>query len=173
MTESASKQKVFSEREVEALARDPVNRTLLSELQRDARIPYAELGKKVHLSAPAVFERVRRLERAGVLRRYSIEVDPEKLGLLFCAFVRIATSTKGCCEHIVPALREFPEIEECHAIAGEDSVLVKTRTASPPELDRLLKRIRAVDGVERTLTTVVLLTHFERGIQAGPAATVT
>lgn len=169
MNEPDSKQKAFTPEEVAALARDPVNRTLLSCLQRDARQSYADLGKAVHLSAPAVFERVRRLERAGLLR-YSVEVDAEKLGLLFCAFVRIATSRGGRCDQIVPALEEFPEIEECHSIAGEDSLLVKTRTVSPPALEMLLQRIRALPGAERTLTTVVLKTHFERGVQ--PAAGV-
>lgn len=165
MSESDSKQKAFTPQEVEALGRDPINRRIFSALQRDARLSYADLGRAVNLSAPAVFERVRRLERAGLLR-YSVEIDADKIGLPFTSFVRIAASGGSHRDEMVAGLEALPEIEECHTIAGEDCLLVKARTANPPALDLLLQRIKLLPGVERTLTTAVLKTHFVRGVQA-------
>lgn len=163
MDESDSKQKTFTPQEVEALGRDPINRKIFGALREDARLSYADLGRAVSLSAPAVFERVRRLERAGLLR-YSIEIDASKAGLPFTSFIRIA-ATGGQRDDMVAGLEQLPEIEECHTIAGEDCILVKARTANPLGLDLLLQRIKLIPGVARTLTTAVLRTHFERGVQ--------
>ncbi len=145
---------------------DDQNRKLLTLLQQDSRTKYADLGKQVHLSPPAVFERVKKLEQSGVIRRFSVELDPQALGLPLCAFVRISSHHRLRCAELGKALRTLPEIEECHSIAGEDSVLIKVRTATTADLEALLQKVRAVDGVERTLTMVVLLSHFERGVQA-------
>ncbi|MBV9127249.1 MAG: Lrp/AsnC family transcriptional regulator [Verrucomicrobia bacterium] len=144
---------------------DAPNRKLLSALRRDARAKYAELGKTVNLSAPAVFERVKKLEGSGVIQRYTVELDPTALGLPFCAFVQIATTGYCPCDKLAATLAAYPEVEECHSIAGENSVLVKVRTVSPQALDQLLGKMRRISGVGRTLTTVVLQTHFERGVQ--------
>ncbi len=165
-TASRSKQKPFRASGGGGWLEDPVNRTLLSELRGDARLRYADLGKRVNLSAPAVFERIRRLEEAGVIRRHTVELDPTALGLTFCAFIRVATEGSCPCDVLAPLMAAYPEVEECHSIAGEDSVLIKVRTANSLELEGLLKKIRMVPGVVRTLTTVVLQTYFERGVQA-------
>ena len=144
---------------------DPVNRKILGVLKDNARLSYADLGKRVHLSPPAAYERVRRLEKSGVIRNHTVVIDPNSIGLSFCAFVRIATSGDSSCEQIAHTLAENPEIEECHSIAGEDNMLIKARTVSPSALENLLRTIRKVPGIVKTLTTVVLETRFERGIQ--------
>ncbi len=144
---------------------DPVNRKLLSLLKDNARLSYADLGKTVHLSPPAVFERVRRLEKIGVIRGHTVVIDPTTIGLSFCAFVRIVTCGEFTCEDIAAVLIKHPEIEECHSIAGEETLIIKTRTPSPSGLDELLRKIRKIPGIVKTLTTVVLQTRFERGIQ--------
>lgn len=142
---------------------DPQDRKILSILQNDSRTPYAEIGKKVHLSAPAVHARVRKMEQNGVIKRHSIEVAPEKLGANVCAFIRI-TKTKHACAEVAQHLEKIPEVEECHSVAGEDCLLAKVRTATPLALTHLLDRMRAVPGIERTVTIVVLESHFERGV---------
>jgi Lrp/AsnC family leucine-responsive transcriptional regulator len=164
-SKSRKKQKTFCRRRGSGTVVDPVNRTLLSLLKENARATYAEIGKRAHLSAPAVYERIRRLESAGVIQKHTVTIDPTAVGLPFCAFIRIGTSGDHGCEMIVASLAKNPEIEECHSIAGEDTVLVKARTPSPMDLEYLLKRIRSIPGIVTTVTTVVLLTHFERGIQ--------
>lgn len=149
---------------------DAVNRSLLTKLKADARSSYAELGKSVHLSAPAVYERVRRLESAGVILGHTVVIDPEAIGLPFCAFVRIATQGDFRCDDIAAMLAKHSEIEECHSIAGEDNLLIKVRTPSPRALEELLTKIRQVPGIAKTLTTVVLQTRFERGVQVPPVS---
>ncbi len=143
---------------------DAQNRKLLTALRRDTRTKYADLGKEIHLSPPAVFERVKRLERSGVIERFSVELNAKAMGLPLCAFVRIRTHHRAC-GGFGKALQALPEIEECHSIAGEDCILIKVRVADTEALEALLQKVRGIDGVERTLTTVVLLTQFERGVQ--------
>ncbi len=140
---------------------DQTDRMLLALLKQDARRKYSELGEAVHLSPPAVHERVKKLERVGTISRYTIEIDPEKLGLALRAFVRIHVSRIPC-EDLARALLAFPEIVECHSSAGEESMLIKVHTTSPSALEALLNRIRQMPGVERVLTSIILTTHFQR-----------
>jgi Lrp/AsnC family leucine-responsive transcriptional regulator len=165
MLKSSKKQKTLSRSRGSGTVDDPLNRTLLSLLRENARATYAEIGKRAHLSAPAVYERIRRLESAGVIQKHTVMIDPTAVGLPFCAFIRIGTAGDHGCATIAASLAKNPEIEECHSIAGEDTVLVKARTASPMDLESLIKTIRSIPGIVTTVTTVVLMTHFERGIQ--------
>lgn len=141
---------------------DETDGMILKLLSEDARRQYADLGKAVHLSAPAVHARVKKLEQMGIIRGYTIKVDPETLGKPVCAFIRIVESGTPC-DDLAAELKVFPEIEECHSVAGEDCVLAKARTSTPYELEMLLKKIRQISGVQKTVTTVALRSHFERG----------
>ena len=140
---------------------DQIDRMLLALLKEDTKRKYSELGEIVHLSAPAVHERVKKLERAGVIRKYTIEIDPEALGLALQAFIRIHVSRIPC-EEMAQSLQSFPEVVECFSSAGEESMLLKVHTGSPPQLETLLNRIRQMPGLERVLTSIVLTTHFQR-----------
>jgi Lrp/AsnC family transcriptional regulator, leucine-responsive regulatory protein len=143
---------------------DPVTQKLLSLLRKDARAKYAELGEAINLSAPAVYERVRKLEKCGVIARYTIDVAPQALDLNLCAFVQIRLEHASS-EAAAELLAKRSEVEECHSVAGEDCLLAKVRTKDAPSLNQLLLEIKSLPGVQRTLTTIVLATHFERGIQ--------
>ncbi|MER5738471.1 MULTISPECIES: Lrp/AsnC family transcriptional regulator [unclassified Streptomyces] len=139
---------------------DHIDRTLLAELQRDATQPYAALGQAVGLSAGAAHERVRKLKERGVIRRTTVEVDPAAVGSAVLAYVMVdSTSWMGDSARDFAAL---PEILEAHVIAGSASVLVKVRTATTEQLQDVLRRIYAIDGVGGTRATVVLETFFER-----------
>ncbi len=142
---------------------DDVDRKILGLLQDDSRTPFAEIGKKVHLSAPAVHARVKKMEGHGVLR-FTVKLNPEALGANLCAFVRIARS-KGIYADIADDFLRIKQIEECHTTAGEDCVVVKLRVKSAAELAETLDKIRLIKGIDRTITAVVLETHFERGLQ--------
>jgi len=129
---------------------DQVSRKLLGLLRKDARAKYAELGQAIYLSAPAVFERVKKLEKSGVIRRYTVDLDPQAIELGLCSFVQIRlerTSTDELARLLMP----FAEIEECHCIAGEDCILAKVRTKDAQDLNRLLQEIKNLPGVQRTL----------------------
>ena len=147
---------------------DEIDRALLALLQIDAARPYAELGKAVGLSAGAAHERVRKLRDRGVIRRTTIDVDPAALGAEVLSFVMLRTSAWMGGEDTAAALREIPEIEEAHIVAGAGSVLLKIRTGSTVALQAVLRRLFAVNGVAATDTTVVLETVFTRPTTTAP-----
>ena len=139
---------------------DQIDRELLAELQRDATQSYATLGQSVGLSAGAAHERVRKLRESGVIRRTTADVDPAAVGSGVLAYVMVdSTSWMGDSAQAFAAL---PEIVEAHVIAGSASVLVKVRTATTEQLQDVLRRIYAIEGVSGTQATVVLETFFER-----------
>ncbi|AWT44479.1 MULTISPECIES: Lrp/AsnC family transcriptional regulator [Streptomyces] len=141
---------------------DEVDRHLLALLQQDATMPYAALGQAVGLSAGATHDRVRKLRERGVIRRTTVEVDPAALGRGVLAFVMVDSSRwVGDSGDRFAAI---PEIQEAHVIAGSASVLVKVRTATTEQLQDVLRRLYAIDGVSGTQATVVLETFFERPV---------
>ncbi len=141
---------------------DDIDRALLAELQRDATQAYAALGRAVGLSAGAAHDRVRKLRERGVIRHTTVDVDPAALGRGVLAFVMIESSAwLGDASESFAAV---PEIQEAHVIAGTASVLVKVRTATTEQLQDVLRRLYAIDGVSGTRATVVLETFFERPV---------
>jgi Lrp/AsnC family transcriptional regulator, leucine-responsive regulatory protein len=118
---------------------DPINRRLLQELQADARMTMAELGRRINLSAPAVAERVQRLERAGVITGYRAEVDPKAIGFPIAAVVRVRPTTRQL-QKIPELAREIPEVVDCHRITGEDCFFVKLHLRSMDDLEEILDR---------------------------------
>jgi Lrp/AsnC family leucine-responsive transcriptional regulator len=118
---------------------DDVNRRVLQELQADGRIGMAELGRRIGMSAPAVAERVQRLERAGVIAGYSAEIDPARVGFPVAAVVRIRPAP-GQLARIPDVARETPEVVECYRITGEDCFLVKLYLGAIDELEEVLDR---------------------------------
>jgi Lrp/AsnC family transcriptional regulator, leucine-responsive regulatory protein len=123
----------------EANLLDDLNLRILGELRADGRIGLAELGRRIGLSAPAVSERVQRLERAGVIRGYHAELDPAALGFPVSAVVRIRPSP-GQLQRIPEIARETPEVGECYRITGEDCYLVRLHLRSIDDLEDVLDR---------------------------------
>lgn len=117
--------------------RDPVNVQLLAKLQRDPRATMAELGRQIGMSAPAVTERVRRMEESGVIRGRSLDVDPAALGLLVGVYIRIRPNP-GQLGRIAELARAIPEVVECHRITGEDCFILKVYIPAMDQLDRVL-----------------------------------
>jgi Lrp/AsnC family leucine-responsive transcriptional regulator len=130
---------------------DDTNRLLLTELQADARLSIAELGRRVGLSAPAVAERMQRLQEAGVITGYHAHVDPRALGYPLTAIVRIRPQP-GQLPNIADAARETPEIVECHRITGEDCFIFKLHLRSIEELEDVLDRFVVLG---QTTTSIV------------------
>ena len=119
---------------------DDVDRKILSELTESGRLSFAELGRRVNLSPPAVTERVQRLERAGVITGYHARVDPRKLGYQLTAIVRIKPSSPGRLPKIPELAKQIPEVIECHRITGEDCFYLTVHLRSIDELSGLLDR---------------------------------
>lgn len=118
---------------------DEINLRLLRELRTDGRIGIAELGRRIGMSAPAVGERVQRLERAGVIAGYSAEIDPSALGFPVSAVVRIRPSP-GQLQRIPEIAQETAEVGECYRITGEDCYLLRLYLRSIDDLEDVLDR---------------------------------
>ncbi|MGI8967760.1 MAG: Lrp/AsnC family transcriptional regulator [Chloroflexota bacterium] len=118
---------------------DPVNVRLLSELQSDPRATMAELGRRIGMSAPAVAERVRRLEETSVIRGRYLDIDPAALGLPVGVYIRIRPNP-GQLGRIAELARSIPEVVECHRITGEDCFILKAYIPGMDQLDRVLDR---------------------------------
>jgi Lrp/AsnC family leucine-responsive transcriptional regulator len=123
----------------EAKLLDAVNLRLLEELSADARLGMAELGRRVGLSAPAVTERVQRLERAGVIAGYRAEIDARAVGFPIAAIVRIRP-LPGQLQRIPEIARETPEVAECYRITGEDCYLLRLHLRALDDLEEILDR---------------------------------
>jgi Lrp/AsnC family leucine-responsive transcriptional regulator len=141
---------------------DDIDLELLALLQQDATRPYAALGAAVGLSAGAAHERVRKLRERGVIRRTSVDVDPAAVGCGVLAFVMVESA--AWMGESAEAFAGIPEIQEAHVIAGSASVLVKVRTSTTEQLQDVLRRLYAIEGVSGTRATIVLETFFERSI---------
>lgn len=139
---------------------EDVDRSLVALLRQDGRMSYTDLGKAVGLSTSAVHQRVRRLEERGVIRGYAARVAHEALGTPLTAFIAVTPFDQSAPDDVPDRLREIPEIEACHSIAGEANYLLKVRVATPADLEDLLSRIRTGASVS-THTTIVLSTPWE------------
>ena len=122
---------------------DDVGWQMLRELQIDARISFSELGRRVGLSSPAVAERVRRMEEAGIITGYRACVDPAAVGLPILAIIRLSANDCGwTSERMRTAYEaEFPELLECHRVTGQDSMVMKVAVRSMAHLEELLDRL--------------------------------
>jgi Lrp/AsnC family leucine-responsive transcriptional regulator len=118
---------------------DDIDRRLLREVQENARLSIAELGRRVNLSSPAVAERLQRLERTGVVTAYRADVDPKALGYPIAAFVRIRPTTRQL-QKIPELAREVPEVVECHRVTGEDCFVLKLHLHEMDDLEGILDR---------------------------------
>jgi Lrp/AsnC family leucine-responsive transcriptional regulator len=118
---------------------DDTNLRLLAELQSEPRLPMTELGRRVGMSAPAVTERIRRLEETGVIRGYQLDIDPAALGLPLTAYIRVRPNA-GYLPRVAELAQEIPEVVECHRITGEDCFIVKVHLPAMDQLDRILDR---------------------------------
>jgi Lrp/AsnC family leucine-responsive transcriptional regulator len=145
---------------------DLIDRKILQILQREGRIANVELAKRVHLSPTPCFERVRRLEESGYIKRYVAQLDPHKLGLGMLAFVEVSLdkTNPDAFERFRDAVAAMSEVQECHMVAGGFDYLLKARLADMAAYRRFLgERISSLPSVSRTHTYFVMeevkLTH--------------
>jgi len=148
---------------------DEIDRQIVTLLQQDARMSNAVLAEKVGLTSSTVHDRVKKLERKGVIKGYVAVVDPERLGKPITAFIRVSVGITpgGYLESknkITDICLSEPDILECHGVAGEDCYVLKARVSSPQALEKLLERIRCGAAVARTTTNIVLSVFKESSL---------
>jgi Lrp/AsnC family leucine-responsive transcriptional regulator len=142
---------------------DATDRRILDLLQQNARQTNAELADAVGLTASSVFERIRKLEQRGVIRGYTVQVDPEALGKPLTAFIRLTVAYDDRHAPGLEALRGDPDVLECYSVAGEDCFILKTRVDGPAALEALITRIRQRLTVLRSVTMIALSAVKEGG----------
>ncbi|MFF0311458.1 Lrp/AsnC family transcriptional regulator [Streptosporangium sp. NPDC004379] len=139
---------------------EEIDRRIVTLLASDGRMSFTDLAKETGLSVSAVHQRVRRLEKRGVVRGYAALVDYEAIGLPLTAFVSIKPIDPAAADDAPDRLAHLAAIEACHSVAGDESYILKVRVASPTALEELLSQIRTAANVS-TRTTVVLSTPYE------------
>ena len=137
---------------------DAIDHKILSELSTDGRVSFAELGRRTNLSSPAVTERVKRLEQAGVITGYRADVDPRALGYQLTAIVRVKPAVRQLTK-IAELAAEIPEVEECLRITGEDCFYIKLHLGSIEELPTVLDQFLLYG---ETTTSIVNATPVAR-----------
>ena len=140
---------------------DTTDRHILDLLRDNGRLSYAELARQIGLSAPAVHERVGKLEATGVIRGYHADVAPEAVGLGVTALIGIVQDPLCEIDEVVEALSPLPEIESCYFLAGQESFLLTVRVGTIAELEQLIVRLNRTRGVATTRTTIALSTKWE------------
>jgi Lrp/AsnC family transcriptional regulator, leucine-responsive regulatory protein len=128
-----------NQRQNDGSAVDATNRRLLEELQADARLTMAELGRRVGLSAPAVTERVQRLEQDGVIEGYRARLSPRTLGFALSAILRVRPAPREL-RKVAELARETPEVVECHRITGDDCYFMKLHVRDVEHLEEVIDR---------------------------------
>jgi Lrp/AsnC family transcriptional regulator, leucine-responsive regulatory protein len=139
---------------------DAIDRSILAVLEGDARLTYADIGAAVGLAASSVHDRVRKLERRGVIKGYRAEVDLAAAGLPITAFVSIALRPSSP-QDVPTQVAEFELVEACYSVAGDNSYVLVVRAPSTSALEDLLDALRGKLQVI-TRSTIVLSTPFER-----------
>jgi Lrp/AsnC family leucine-responsive transcriptional regulator len=139
---------------------DPKDRAIVDVLQDDARSTYAQIGARVGLSASTVHDRVRKLERRGIIRGYRASVDPQAVGLDVTALVSVMPLDPSQPDDLPDQVVEFSEVEDCYSVAGEANYVLKVRTGTTGDLEDLIRRLREKAGVT-TNTTIALSIPFE------------
>ncbi len=157
---------------------DDIGWLILGALQRNARASYRELAEEVGLTAPAVAERIRRMERQGLIRGYSVDLDYGSLGLPLLATIRVTARDDASIAAVAALARELPEVIVCHRVTGAESHLIEAAVTSPGHLEELISRLVGVGAA--TLTNIVtsspklgtVITREAAERQGSPASSV-
>lgn len=141
---------------------DDTSLKILQILQKKARIPNVEVARQVGLAPSAVLERIRKLEKQGIIDGYEVRLNPERFNKSLVAFIFVWVTMQANHKRVGEALSDIPEVQEVHFVAGEDCYLIKVRVADTPELENLLqKKILGIKTIRSVKTNIVLSTQKE------------
>lgn len=143
-------------------ALDRTDLLILEQLQENCKRPLAAIGEKVGLTAPSVMERIHKLEQAGVVREYVAVLDARRLGKDITAFIGVSINHPRAIAAFEQAVRHQEEVLDCHHVTGAYTLMLKVKADDTDNLERVIGRLREIEGVTRTETMVVLSTHTER-----------
>ena len=140
---------------------DHIDLKILRRLQAQGRSRLADIAEQVALSAPAVMERVKKLEANGVIKGYTAVVDGKTVGKDVTAFIGVSIGNQRDLDRFAAQMLHYADVLECHHVTGDESFILKVKARNTGALEKLLGEIRSVEGVTRTITKVVLSTAKE------------
>lgn len=140
---------------------DQKDKIILKILQENARTSNAEIARHMGMTASAIYERVKKLEKAGIVKNYEARLEPSVLGLNLLAIVLISLYDLTKMRDTGKVLAGFDKIQEIHYIAGKGSIMAKVRTSGTEDLEKLLDSINLIDNVKNTESTIVLKSEKE------------
>lgn len=141
---------------------DEISFKILKILQEKARIPNVEVARQVGMAPSAVLERIRKLEKQGIIDGYEVRLNPTRFSRSLVAFVRVSANKNAAGASLGNALANIPEVQEVHYITGDDGYLVKVRTSDTSTLGQLVQdKIGKLSGVSSTQTSIVMSTYKE------------
>jgi Lrp/AsnC family leucine-responsive transcriptional regulator len=143
-------------------APDAIDLQILDLLQENCKQPLAAIGEKVGLTASSVMERIHKLEEAGVILGYVALLDARHLGKDITAFIGVSISHPTSIGAFEREVAHLDDVLDCHHVTGNHTLMLKVKTENTETLERLIDRMRSIEGVTRTETMVVLSTHTER-----------
>jgi len=151
---------------------DQIDKHLLERLQVDGRQTTSELAHDVGMSVPAVAERVRKLHESGVIRRFTADVDPKKIGMDVGAYITLISESSAHYDEVIKRAQAQPEVLEIMSVTGEGSHMLLVRTENTSTLENLLGQIQSWPGVTRTETRIILSHYKEHGVIRVPDAVI-
>lgn len=155
---------------INSIPLDETDLKLLQQLMDQGRTTWAELGAILGLSPPAAADRVRRLEERGIIKGYSALVEPETVGNQVSAFIGVTLELPKHRVGFLERIKEMPEIQECHHVAGEGDYLLKVRASSIKNLEKIVSDdLKGLPGVVKTHTSIILSTLKETPVLPLPA----
>ena len=141
---------------------DEINLKILNILQKKARIPNVEVARQVGLAPSAVLERIRKLEKNGIIEGYEVRINPKFIDRGLVAFLTVKTNESANDAEIGKKLSHRPKVQEVHYVAGDDAFLVKVRGTDLEEIDHLIReKIKSIDGVLSIKTSIAFTTFKE------------
>lgn len=151
---------------------DQIDKRLIERLQVDGRQTTSELAHDVGMSVPAVAERVRKLHESGVIRRFTTDVDPKKIGMDVGAYITLISESSAHYDEVIRRAQAQPEVLEIMSVTGEGSHMLLVRTENTSTLENLLGQIQSWPGVTRTETRIILSHYKEHGVIRVPDAVI-
>jgi Lrp/AsnC family transcriptional regulator, leucine-responsive regulatory protein len=139
-----------------------IDARILNILQQNSRISNAEIARQIKMAPSAVLERIKKLEKNGIIKKYTVEIEASEVEKELLAFILVRANGPIVDNKTAKELAKVPEVQEVHIVAGEDCFLVKVRAENPAALTELLrKKIASIKSIRSTSTTIVLETVKE------------
>lgn len=134
---------------------------ILALLRENARMTHSELSQRIHLSVPAVGERVRKLEHQGYIRKFTALLSAKKFGKTLTSFIAVTLEHPKNIAKFLDSVQEMPDVMECHHITGDADYWLKIITENTDTLEQIINTVKCIEGVQKTKTTIVLSTEKE------------